>query len=178
MGHKSSCKHEGRGTWEWNYPRRRKWSSMTKRNQSWRHPLELRDPVKDKTRIAWGFQLHTIANAFCLSFLLGFLSFILLSNLAIAARTEAPLLQTCLTHTDKMMVTTAATSLWVINSTHTTETQKNSLLFPPHRRNTELLDMSGASNLIAHYLIWTGTISVLNQSPSSVPTHNCYPSSF
>lgn len=96
-----------------------------------------------------------------------FYSFRLLSNLAIAASTEAPLLQTCLTDTDKMMVTAAATSSWV--TMHPIETKKEFTALPStDSRNTELLGMSGASNLIAHYLIWAGTIRQCFKSESLI----------
>lgn len=142
MGHKSSCKHEGRGTWEWNYPGSIQ-SSMTKRNQSWRHPLELRDAVNRKIGTALGF-LATHHSKCILFKLLAWFSLLQIvkqsgycSQNGSTTSTNVPYCDT-----DKMMVTPAATSLWV--TCIPIDTKKEFAALPStDSRNTELLDMSG-----------------------------------
>lgn len=97
-----------------------------------------------KTGTALGFLATQHSKCVLLKLLVWFSSsFMVLSNLAAAARMEAPHLQMCTTDTDRMVVA-AGTSLWIVNITHPIETKEKFTVLPfTNSRNSELSELSG-----------------------------------
>lgn len=95
-----------------------------------------------KTGTALGFLATQHSKCVLLKLLVWFSSsFTVLSNLAAAARMEAPHLQMCTT--DRMVVA-AGTSLCIVNITHPIETKEKFAVLPStNSRNSELSELSG-----------------------------------
>lgn len=117
---------------------------MTKRNQDGKTSFRaMRETLGNKkTGTALGFLATQHSKCILLKLLVWFSSSsIVLSNLAAAARMEAPHLQMCTT--DRMVVA-AATSLWIVNITHPIETKEKFAVLPStNSRNSELSELSG-----------------------------------
>lgn len=116
-----------------------------KEKPGWKTPFRAMRPWEiKKTGTALGFLATHHSKCVLLELLVRFSSsFIVLSNLAAAARMEVPHLQMCATDTDRMIVA-AGTSLCIFNIPHPIETKKKFAVLPStNSRNSELSEMSG-----------------------------------